>query len=359
MRKLTFLLLAISLAPGGCAWLDSFRSDLPGQIAAWEASGEYGRALATLRYVEPTHPHYAQLRKQKKRIERLARELTVKTIRQANALIAKGEWARADALYRDVLVRLPEDSKLLAARQEFLNRRTSYLMHIEAKRLLSRGEQLLRDAPLVAEIRRVIPEDKRANDAVVELENASRATARALLQHGEIALREENFELAERYVRMADALTHDDDLNSRIFIALNQIENHQIEQSRRELARSLKTLSQLEEEFHAALRKRRLLTAKLLLEKMQTLEVKPAAFRKHSEALDSAISRRIKEALDTGRRLYSQGRIKEALNHWQSVLPLEPDNPELKTHIKRAERVLEKLHRLGKGAPATESLDGS
>ena len=146
MRKLTFLLLAISLAPGGCAWLDSFRSDLPGQIAAWEASGEYGRALATLRYVEPTHPRYAQLRKQKKRIERLARELTVKTIRQANALITKGEWARADALYRDVLVRLPEDSKLLAARQEFLNRRTSYLMHIEAKRLLSRGEQLLRDA---------------------------------------------------------------------------------------------------------------------------------------------------------------------------------------------------------------------
>ncbi len=359
MRKITLLLLAIALAPGGCAWLDSFRSDLSSQIAQLEAEGEYGRALATLAYVEPTHPQYRQLQKQKKHIEGLARALVKETIREADALVEKGEWAQAADTYAAALARLPEDEKLIAAQQDFRARRDAYLAGIRLDLLLSRGERLLRDAPLVAEVHRVIPGDRSARVAREELTEEAHDTARALLDYGEAALQRGDFDLAERGIRLAEALDHDDELDHRILIALNQIENHQIEQNRRELARNLKTLSQLEDDFRDALRKRKLLTAKLLLEKMQSLEVKPAAFRKHRDALDTAIARRIQEALDTGRRLYSQGKIRAALKNWQSVLPLEPTHPELNTHIRRAERVLEKLDRLGRTAPDAETLDGS
>ncbi|MDY6980925.1 MAG: hypothetical protein SV201_13685, partial [Pseudomonadota bacterium] len=52
------------------------------------------------------------------------------------------------------------------------------------------------------------------------------------------------------------------------------------------------------------------------------------------------------QRMESARRLYSQGKIQQALQVWESLHSIDPGNQQLEAHIERARRVLEKLQRL-------------
>ena len=62
--------------------------------------------------------------------------------------------------------------------------------------------------------------------------------------------------------------------------------------------------------------------------------------------LDKRYRQGIDQKIAAGRKLYSNGKIQEALDVWNSLLEINPDNQKLQGHIDRAERVLKKLQRL-------------
>jgi hypothetical protein len=66
--------------------------------------------------------------------------------------------------------------------------------------------------------------------------------------------------------------------------------------------------------------------------------------------LRKELNKRYRQGIDqkiaAGRRLYSDGKIQEALDIRNSLLEIDPDNQKLQEHIDRAERVLAKLQRL-------------
>ena len=54
----------------------------------------------------------------------------------------------------------------------------------------------------------------------------------------------------------------------------------------------------------------------------------------------------VRQHFEAARRLYSEGKIQEALSIWLDIKKLEPEYPQLQSHIKRAEKVLIKLDKL-------------
>ena len=67
------------------------------------------------------------------------------------------------------------------------------------------------------------------------------------------------------------------------------------------------------------------------------------AFKKE---LNARIKSNVTQGIELGRKLYSQGEIKQALAVWNKVRELDEDNQYLISYIKRAERVLKKLDKL-------------
>ena len=116
-----------------------------------------------------------------------------------------------------------------------------------------------------------------------------------------------------------------------------RIAKYKTAKSRLEMAADLQFQQGLLNRFNDAYRTRDLMTAKKVMQQIMAQEVKPPDANVIAHKLDTAIDERIKEALVTGRSLYSRGKIQEAVTVWQEVLPLQPDNRELKEHIERAE----------------------
>jgi hypothetical protein len=56
----------------------------------------------------------------------------------------------------------------------------------------------------------------------------------------------------------------------------------------------------------------------------------------------------IKQEIETGRKVYSEGHVPEALAIWEGLYEINPDNKDLETLILRAQRVLDKLRDLNK-----------
>lgn len=337
----------------GCAYLDAMREDLDARLEQWVAEEEYGRALDTLRYVDRKHPRYATLVRQRQRIQKLARKFEQRTIRRARGLVERGEWHEAAMLLEDALDKLPGSQPLKTAWQDFLARRNAYLRQVRFNLLLSRAERLVRDLPVMAEIRRVVPTDAQVEREYRALEEDATRTATELAQCAADALAARNIDLADHCLSLAQGLRPDETTRHRLAVLDQKLSQHRTAEHRREMAGSHQVNRALLNQFDAAFRARDLATAKRIMDQIMARDVRPAGVHSRQEQLQAAIDRRVQEGLVTGRSLYSQGRIQEALAEWKGVLALQPDNKALREHIERAERVLDKLRRLSTQKPAS------
>ncbi len=338
---------------GGCAYLDAKRGDLDSRIAQWVAQEQYGRALETLRYVEPDHPRYAALMRQRQRIDRLARRFEQRTVRKARGLVERGDWHEAAMVLEDALDKLPESRALQAAREDFLAQREAYLRQVRFNLLLSRAEKLVRDLPVVTEIRRVLPTDARVEREYRLLEEAAARTATEMADCADRALGGEDMDLAAHCLALAQSLRPDEATRHRLAVLEQRLGQHRTAIHRREMAGSHQVNRALLNQYDAAFRARDLVTAKRIMDQLMARDVRPAGLHARREQLQDAIARRVREGLVTGRSLYSQGRIQEALAEWKGVLVLQPENKALREHIERAQRVLDKLRRLSTQQPAS------
>jgi hypothetical protein len=346
MLKSISVLLVLAGNLVGCAYVHSFRSDLPAQIDAWVEQQEYGKALDTLNYIEPSHKQYYVLQEKRERIETLAGKFENNTIKQATELWKQGEWHEADITYETALKKIPESQTLKNAHLRFLEKRDDYIAKHEVKILLTRADQLARELPELTAIQRVIPRDSDINERLKQARSDAQNTAAGLADEAEKALAANDVAFAGKCVKLAKPLFPNEETRNRIAMLETRIAEYKTAKSRLEMAADLQFQQGLLNRFNDAYRTRDLLTAKKVMQQIMAQDVKPPDANVIAHKLDTAIDERIKEALVTGRSLYSRGKIQEAVTVWQEVLPLQPDNRELKEHIERADRVLEKLRKL-------------
>jgi len=337
-------LLGLILSLQGCAYLASFGSHLPDTIEQQIAAGEYGKALATLKWVKPDHPDYARLMQLQAEARRQARALEKRTLREATKREKQGEWYRAQKTYEQALERIPDSEPLQKAYSAFLERRQRYLHKLELALLMNRANWLIQNAPIRTEVARVLPEEYRRYPALRDYDKQVHKTARGLDRCLQEALDEHRPKLLEACLELRLKLDPEHRDAELVAAARQALARYRARERRQENDATRALITELKQGYSHD----NLLRARQLLDRLADTPARDATSRALRAELERYFRQGIEQGIAAGRKLYSRGDVAGALDIWQSLAKIDPDNEKLLDHIQRAERVLKKLERLSK-----------
>jgi len=336
MRAGPVLLLALAAQLAGCTLYHAIRPDVAQQVDMWLQEDEYGEALQTIAALRPSHPDYTPLQARVPEIEGQAKAFEDATIHEGRALIKENRWQEALAHYDRGLEKLAGSERLSKARADCLARRDRYVQRLRTQGLLYRGEWLVREAPLQEKISKANPGDAQARRDLELVTREVDETARGLLLCGERALARGVPNLAVNCLALAQRLKPSATMES----ALEQAKQRQGERNqalRRQAQRKLDQEQALKVQdllsaYDTAFSEGDLLQAREVLAALQatqprndTVEVLEAEFR-------AAVAERVDQGMEESRRLYSQGKIQQALDNWSALSRLDPERGAPREH---------------------------
>jgi len=373
MQARRYVLLLALVVLSACTLVPATPSDgdLIATADALAAERKFGQALAVLADVTLAHPQYARIAAKRRQIAQSAVAFELEVVGEAQRLVSRGDWAAADQVYVKALATYPQSDVLQNGYAIFKTRRDQRVTNLQRKLLLYEAEWLANDLPLREEL--VLAAGPRHGEDDLVKAKQERATQLAAELHviGLEAMNENDFELAERSLNVADQLQPSPEVQ-RALASLGRMQAQLEEQARADrmrqqahidekrkavLSRRVEERKQRSQavirEYNDAYKRGDLLEARRLVEELSFLESYHPDLAKMEQQVETRIDAHVKQGLDKGRQLYAQGRIEDALKEWRPLLRYDPDNVELKDNIGRAERVLDKLQQLSEDLPAT------
>lgn len=335
-------LLVIQLLFGGCAYLSSYSTELPEKIETLIEQQEYGEALAMLEYVRPSHADYNQLMQQKKHIEQLIPEFETTTIKQARKLTREEKWYPAQQTYEQALAKVPQSKRIRDAQQEFLIKRDNYLKQLELNLVLNRANWLIKNAPVQKEIVRVIPDEYQRYEELRDYPEKVDETAAQLVNCVQSALDASDYDLAETCLKLAERIGSKNIDKKQLAIATKKLTQAEKAEIKKQNDKTRALIAELKQGYSQD----NLVRARSHLNVLRKQNSSDTTSIKLRNELEQRYHEGIDQKIAAGRRLYSSGKIQEALDVWNSLLEIDPGNQKLESHIDRAERVLQKLERL-------------
>lgn len=344
-RHLLLLLLLLSL--NGCAYLASVSGDLDAQLDRWTAQQEYGKALAALDHVKPTRADYVVLMKKRDTILVKAEQYERETVNQATDLARRGQWQQALERYDQALSRLPDGKILQTGHAQLLRQQAARLDELELDLLIARGEGLLHLLPVYTDRANVDPRSWRAQRELRSAQESAERIAIELTQRGRTALEQRDLNLARRSLPLAlrlhpnsETKQANQDLLRRLGPPATQTTKPAAKPSREDETRELL------QRYRQAYGSKDWGEAQRLLALLELQPTPPDEITQLRSELNAEVAEAVNRHIEHGITLYSDGKYERALAVWQQALQLEPDNGRIRTHIERAERVLEKLRTL-------------
>lgn len=343
-------LLLWQLSLGGCAYLSSYSSNLPDKIDELIAQQQYGKALDIIDYVKPADKDYATLMRQKKKIRKLASQLESRALRAGKKYISQKEWYKAEMVYRDALDKYPQSRKLQEAQQQFLKKREKYLQQLERALLINKAKWLISNAPAYKKIKYALPNDYERYPALRNYNEEVIATGDKLMDCLRQALDRKAYDLARTCLQLAEKIGSPDIDQKQLASARKQLARVERQRISKRNAQTRALIAELKQGYsHDNLQR-----ARHQLDALAKQSHPDAESRKLRKELETLFRQGIDQGIAGGRRQYSQGNIKQALQIWTDLRRIDPGNQKLAEHIDRAERVLKKLQRLSKEGGAVK-----
>ncbi|MEJ2399309.1 MAG: hypothetical protein P8Z67_14050, partial [Gammaproteobacteria bacterium] len=131
----------------GCAFINSFSSDLDKQVDSWMAQHEYAKVIDTLKYIRPSNPQYRLLRRKRQQAIVEAKRYQQVQINKSLNQIEKGQWHQADLTLRNAKEKLPDSPALDKTYREFVAQRNNYLKSLHIQLDINRAEWLVKNKP--------------------------------------------------------------------------------------------------------------------------------------------------------------------------------------------------------------------
>lgn len=365
--RLGTLVLLCATILSGCAYVQSFRGDLSGQIDRWMEQHEYGKIIETVDHVSPSRSEYKELAAKRDEAVKRAREYEKSVISHARALTRANDWYKASRLYEAALEKVPQSKPLNKAYADFLRQREAYLAELNRRILLSKGNRLRIEVPAQKEILRVDPDDYEARRRYRELDRDAVETAEALTRCAETSIRAADYTLAKRCAKLANELRPSEESEALLALATRRLNRVYAmrkpkSQPKPKPAKARKkapkaaaaaapgankaSQADLMQAYLRAWEENDLEAARGYMQRLRAKDKDSPKLKKLEAELNASIAVRVKQGIGFGRELYSDGQIQPALDEWRELLKLDPDNKELQDHIARAERVLEKIEKL-------------
>lgn len=358
------LLVLIHIVLSGCAYFQALGPDVPQKIDQLIADEQYGKALDILSYNNPNKSNYNELLDQQKRVLILAEQLEKETLQETRQLVHQDEWYRAEQLYLESLAKLPDSDKLIKQYQLFLESRKILLGHLELKLDTNRAHWLIANIPVQEEMIRVFPTAEDEFGELNDFRAQKEKTALHLLRFTTQALDRKDHLSAATLIDLIDRLAVDNlDEELLVMCRYRLQELQRIQRMSDNLRQSEAEQQQLKLDRLRLVSEKKKTKALILLLKEDTSLENLLLARTHLDSI-SRNSREYPSSFElnryleqlyhlavamhsqSGRTLYSQGNIYEALEIWQFLLEMDKNNQRIQEYVDRANRVLAKLERL-------------
>jgi len=355
MSRLTRLLAVILLAMvTGCSQMETLRigQDRPEDLEPLIKQHEYARA----RQLTGKHPSLDTVEVQTW-ITSQESEYEATVFTDARSLENKNDLLGAVQLLSAALQKIPHSTLLRELRNTIENERVDQLKINEREQLTSRATYMLEQQKLYQD--KINLESPSLGQRWENKRNAkeARELSSKLLEHGQYAMQTDKLDIAESCLKLSSALNYSAEADT----LLSEIKT--IKNSRKQVAR--KQASIKKKKNQQQVKRKQTKKTKVLMEETQQalseddLQVARAAFvqipssaqqRKEviaiQDNLDKAVSTRVGELITAGDAQYRADNVLEAIRTWTQGLSLDPENPELRERVERANRVLARLEEL-------------
>lgn len=360
----------------GCASLLPPSGSINEQVDYWLDKKEYGKALAIVANLNE-HP-VAEVPDPKlleNKIIDQATQYEQQVITAADNAAAKDDWRSALNLYQEALSRVPDSAKLKEGQQQLIHRQESSLAKLQLDLLITQAESVHKELLISERVAATDPKDWFVQHELNNKIEESDKLANDLAEYGRRALVEGDLELAKRTLPLAMKLSSAPDIktaNARLQellnenaervraeqerIATEQLQKQQLEQQKTVQKRVKKKQKQKQQaavavvqdqaegdqlllELKKATDEGKFAEAQRLKQDLIKLNVDAPALQE----LDKKLNTQIRQLTDAGTQFYSRQQYEQAMQKWQEAQVLDPQNEQLKAHVERAGRVLEKL----------------
>lgn len=326
------------------------------KVSQWIAEKEYGEALSALASVDPKHPDYPRLAEWRKKVEKQAAQYEADTLKQTDALIAKGDWAQALNQFDEAIDHLPRSTKLRDGLSALTAKQNALVMEQDRQLLLKRGQWLIEAQPHYANIARITPRDSDAQRQLANHEEEMLETGEKLAKWGLEAFEAERMKEASQLIDLAEQMGSSEPITA----AVSKLDTwkRSTEQARRERIRKdraaaearaaskRKKFNQLIGAYKTALNTGELLKAQSLLEQAEKTNPDKRSLQAEKVELSKQIRLRIEKRYSDGIEHYSRSEFAQAVEAWQEVVTLDPNHIQAQENLERAKKVLEKLQQL-------------
>lgn len=334
----------------GCAFINSFNSNLDKQVDVWMAQHDYAKVIDTLKYVRRSNPKYKLLQHKRKQAIADAKRYQQSQIQLSLNQIEKGQWHEAKLTLDEAMEKLPETPALDKAYQEFITQRRQYLRSLYIQIAINKAEWLVKNREIAQQLTQTEPDSSKTQGTLSEFQEQTKEVYPKLIHCGKLAESLGDFGMAQQCYELANTLMPDTNLKqklSSIRASLDkQISPHN------QSGKSTPSLSllgrSLLEKSQQALKAGNLKLALSHYEKIPDDDKRLPVVREYNIKMERRIRENVRQGIELGRKLYSQGQVEQALAVWNKLLGLEPDNDNLLSHIDRAERVMQKIRQLRK-----------
>lgn len=348
----------------GCAYLYQPGPGLDRQIDQWTRQQHYGEAIDVLTRLSAAHPDNTHLKAQLSSVRRHAAAYETTTLDRARKLEKKGNWHDAARLYRQALDNYPGGVRLARAQTEFRQRRTTYINTLEAQIVVNRARYLLSTLPLYQRRSRIADTDSQASDVLEDKQHQAIRLSKQLTAIGQSALAARAYPEAKEAFELSRKLHQPNPVASTGLKTVEDYDRARRKQraranAAREKIRRAAQVRKYTAQFEQCYQHQQWVCARRALSRLSHAAPRAERLPALRDKLRKKIHAEVKLGMEKGRRLYSQGRIRPALQTWLAVQKLAPDNPVLAAHITRARKVLAKVQELSTRPLRSDSPAGA
>jgi hypothetical protein len=361
MRKHFPVLLAAVLLSGvaGCAGVDTLRltQDRPEDLELLLEQHEYARVRQlTGKYPSLDSPAIQQA------ITQQETDYVDATHTAALALESEQDLLGAVQLLSGALQRVPHSAQLRELRNSLEQERVRQLKTNEREQLVARASYMIDQQQLYRQQANLEEPSLVQRWENTRNEKAALEVSAKLVEHGEYALRQEDLKNAQLCLDLSLALHATAEAQS-LLAEVTAAKSSQHQQAQQEASvRQVRKQQKIQ-------KKKQQKTEVLLAETQQALENNdlqvarsafiqiPASASNSSEVkavqtdLDQALDTQVATLMARGDSEYRADKVLEAVETWEQARALDPDNPELKQRIDRANKVLAHLEKLKSRQP--------
>jgi len=350
MSRLIFACLAVlaALSLSGCAFLNSLDRNLERQVDVWMKQHEYARVIDTLRYIGPSNPNYKSLQRKRQLALAESKKYEQTEIARAMTLMEKGEWYEADITLQDAMDKLPPSMALDKTYRDFSAARDQHLKDLYCALYRNKADWLIMNRPVQEQLKKTQPDASKTQRIFSQYDNDTTQVYAELLDCGKDAAGRNDLQLALHSYKLASKLRTDKALNTTL-ARLQQVIDRKRAVTQSGQAQALSQLGQnLLDKSKQALAAGDLKLAIRHYEKIPDADKQLPPVVAYDADMNRRIHENVRQGIELGRKLYSQGQVEQALAVWKKLRDIDPDNENLLKHIERAERVLDKIKQLRK-----------